>query len=318
MAVATLEPAPVVYVLRALGLGDLLTAVPALRGLRRQFPEARIVLAAPRAYRDLALLTGAVDELVDTPALGQVSSPDRSPVLGVNLHGRGPQSIEHLLRVAPTAVLTHHHPDHPGLPGPSWDETSHEVDRWCTLLHWAGIDCSSDDLAVGLPETRPVRRAAVVVHPGAAAPARRWPPDRFAQVAAALRADGHDVVITGSAAERGLAEYVAAEASLPQSVVLAGELDLLDLVALIGDCRLLISGDTGVAHVATATSAPSVLLFGPTSPQRWGPRRNGRHLALWTGGVGDPHADRPDAGLLALDVGGVLEASRSVLRKVSV
>jgi ADP-heptose:LPS heptosyltransferase len=307
VAVTDLETVPVVYVLRALGLGDLLTAVPALRGLRRHFRDARIVLAAPRAYRDLALLTGAVDDLVDTPALG----------LGVNLHGRGSQSIEHLSRLAPAAMLTHHHRDHPGLPGPCWDDGLHEVDRWCALLRWAGISCDADDLAIEPPAGRAGWPGAVVIHPGAAAPARRWPPDRFARVAAALRADGHDVVITGSASERELACHVAESAGLPQTCVLAGELDLLGLVALIGDCRLLISGDTGVAHVATATSTPSVLLFGPTAPQRWGPRRSRRHLALWAGAVGDPHASSPDAGLLALDAEQVLEAARSMLRKVS-
>jgi ADP-heptose:LPS heptosyltransferase len=97
--------------------------------------------------------------------------------------------------------------------------------------------------------------------------------------------------------------------------VLAGTLDLLGLVALISDCRLLICGDTGVGHIATATGAPSVLLFGPTPPNRWGPRGPGPHVAMWAGDKGDPHGDRPHSGLLLITVSRVLEATQSLLRE---
>jgi ADP-heptose:LPS heptosyltransferase len=102
-------------------------------------------------------------------------------------------------------------------------------------------------------------------------------------------------------------------AGLPESAVLAGTLDLLGLVALISDCRLVVCGDTGVGHVATATATPSVLLFGPTPPSTWGPRDGSRHLALWAGDVGDPHAAEPHAGLLSLTESQVLGAARSML-----
>ncbi len=303
----------VVYVLRALGLGDLLTAVPALRGLRRHFCDSRLVLAAPRQYRELALLTGAVDDVAPTACLGDVGLLDTAPGLAVNLHGSGPQSIEHLLVLAPTDLLTHRHPRHPEIDGPPWRADQHEVDRWCLLLDWAGIASDADDLRIDRPEGHPDRSGVVVVHPGAASGARRWPAARFAEIAAALLADGHRVVVTGSVAERGLALDVAEAAVLPESAVLAGELDLLALVALISDCRLLVCGDTGVGHVATATGTPSVLLFGPTAPSTWGPRDASRHLALWAGELGDPHAAHPDAGLLSLSTSHVLDAARSML-----
>ncbi|ETB05968.1 hypothetical protein O979_02770 [Mycobacterium avium subsp. paratuberculosis 10-4404] len=90
-----------IVVLRALGLGDLLTAVPALRGLRRHYPDARVMLAAPDRYRELAMLTGAVDELLPTAGLGDVQPLTDAPALAVNLHGCGPQSIDHLLAWEP-------------------------------------------------------------------------------------------------------------------------------------------------------------------------------------------------------------------------
>lgn len=303
-----------VLVLRALGLGDLLTGIPALRGLRRAYPDAHIVLAAPERYRDLATLSGAVDELDPTPGLGRLRPRHEPPALAVNLHGSGPESIADLCSLQPGALISHRHSAFPGVDGPPWRADLHEVDRWCALLEWVGIPCDPEDLAIPRPPGHPDRSSAVVIHPGAAYAARRWPPERFAQVAAALRNRGHDVVITGDSSEVDLATSVADAAGLPRSTVLAGTLGLLELVALISDCRLLICGDTGVGHIATATGTPSVLLFGPTPPNRWGPRGSGPHVAVWAGDKGDPHADRPHRGLLLITVRRVLDATESLLK----
>ncbi|WP_197374205.1 glycosyltransferase family 9 protein [Mycolicibacterium baixiangningiae] len=302
-----------ILVLRALGLGDLLTGVPALRGLRRAYPDAHIVLATPERFCGLATLTGAVDAVEPTPGLGRLHPLRTTPALAVNLHGSGPQSISDLLALGPRSILTHRHDAFPGLQGPAWPSGIHEVDRWCGLLAWAGIPSAADDLTIPRPNGYPDRAGVVVVHPGAAFPARRWPPERFAAVAAALHADGHEVVITGDSHELDLARTVAAEAGLPGGAVLAGTFGLLGLVALISDCRLLVCGDTGVGHIATATGAPSVLMFGPTPPSRWGPRGTGPHVALWSGGEGDPHGEHPDPGLLRLTVSDVLEAVDALL-----
>jgi ADP-heptose:LPS heptosyltransferase len=303
-----------IVVLRALGLGDLLTGVPALRGLRRAHPDAHIVLATPERFCRLAMLTGVVDEIQPTPGLGRLYRTGPPPALAVNLHGSGPESIADLHSLQPGALISHRHPAHPDLRGPPWRTDLHEVDRWCRLLDWAGIPCDPEDLSIPRPRGFPDRAGVVVIHPGAAAPARRWPADRFAAVAAALHRDGHEVVITGSSDELELARSVARSAGLPDTAVLAGTTGLLGLVALISDCRLLICGDTGVGHIATATGTPSVLLFGPTPPNRWGPRGRGPHVPVWAGDKGDPHADQPHSGLLLITVSRVLEATQTLLR----
>ncbi|MGE2713359.1 glycosyltransferase family 9 protein [Mycolicibacterium litorale] len=307
MALSDPDVGDTILVLRALGLGDLLTAVPALRGLRRARPDARIVLAAPERFGPLAQLTEAVDAVAPTSGLGRLRPPPTPPALAVNLHGSGPESIRDLLAVAPRSILTYRHDAFPDVDGPRWQADVHEVDRWCGLLEWAGIGCDPTDLGIARPPGPPDRSGVTVIHPGAAFPARRWPPERFAEVAAALHADGHEVVITGDSGELDLARTVAAAAGLPGTAVLAGTLGLLELVALIGDCRLLVCGDTGVGHIATATGTPSVLLFGPTPPSRWGPRGDGPHVALWAGEEGDPLGDTPDPGLLRLTVSEVLD-----------
>lgn len=306
-----------VLVLRALGLGDLLTAVPSLRGLRRRYPTARIVLAAPAQYRELALLTGAVDEVLPTAFLGDLGTRAAPPALAVNLHGRGPQSIDHLRGWQPQRVITHAHPHHPDLPGPPWRADLHEVDRWCALLEWAGISCDPTDVLLPRPRIESGHSGAVVIHPGASAAARQWPVERFAAVAAAMSRDGHDVVVTGSAGESDLAGRVARAAGLPRTAVLAGELDLLALTALVHESRLVICGDTGIGHLAAATGTASVVLFGPTAPGAWGPRGPAPHVALWAGGVGDPHAETPAQNLLLITVPLVLSASRELLSEAA-
>lgn len=300
-----------VLVLRALGLGDLLTAIPALRGLRRAYQHSHIVLATPQPLAPLAMMSGAVDEVIPTAGLGALGYQGPPPVVAVNLHGSGPESIRDLMSTGPGELLTHRHRDFPDLPGLPWRAGQHEVDRWCALLQWAGIDCAAGDLS--LDSVGVDRTGTVVIHPGAAYAARRWPADRFAAVAARLRRDGHDVVVTGSAAEEPLARSVVEMAGLAETANRAGRLGILDLVELIAGSRLLVCGDTGVGHLATATGTPSVLVFGPTPPSRWGPRGSGPHVALWAGDVGDPHGGRPHPGLLLITVDRVLDATHELL-----
>jgi ADP-heptose:LPS heptosyltransferase len=134
-------------------------------------------------------------------------------------------------------------------------------------------------------------------------------------VARELSACGHRVVVTGSEAERPLAASVAEAAGLPDAAVLAGRTGLRDLAATVANAALVVCGDTGVGHLATAFGTPSVLLFGPTPPKLWGPPTDARrHIALWVGDVGDPHADRPDPGLLLLCADRVLAAASTLVR----
>ncbi|WP_344981959.1 glycosyltransferase family 9 protein, partial [Streptosporangium fragile] len=144
----------------------------------------------------------------------------------------------------------------------------------------------------------------------------RWPAERFARVAAWLRDGGNEVLVTGNAAERPVAEEVAARAGLPPDRVLAGRTGLGELAALVADARLVVCGDTGVAHLATAFATPSVVLFGPVAPALWGPPPHGPHVVLWAGRSGDPHGDRPDPGLLEIGVRDVLGAAADLLEVV--
>jgi ADP-heptose:LPS heptosyltransferase len=304
-----------VVVLRALGLGDLLTGIPALRAIRSAYPDAHITLAAPAGLEPIAALSGAVDQVANTAPLAPLGADLDGADLAVNLHGRGPESTTVLLGSRPRRLLSFAHPDLPAAGGlPRWRGDEHEVTRWCRLLNECGIPADPSDLALRRPDRDlPLPPGAVIVHPGAAAPARRWPVERWAALARVLRADGHHVVVTGSADEQALAELLARLAGLPRGDVLAGRTGLAELAALTADASLVLSGDTGMAHLAAAYARPAVTLCGPVPPTLWGPPARPWHAVLWAGQSGDPHASVPDPGLLRIPASGVLAAARRVL-----
>ena len=273
-----------VLVLRALGIGDLATAVPALRGLRAARPTEEIVLAAPEWLTPLAHLTGAVDRVVPVGGLDVPGIAVPPPRLAVNLHGKGPRSHRLLDGTRPGRMLAFACPEADFPDGPQWTPDEHEAHRWCRMLDWYRIVACPTDLLLHPPAIPPVVRGVTIVHPGAKDPARRWPPGRFARVAEALERAGHHVVVTGSPAERWLAVRVAGLAGLPTDRVLAGRTDVGGLAALVADAELVICGDTGIGHLATGYGTPSVLLFGPTPPAWWGPLIDrDRHRVLWHG-----------------------------------
>ncbi|MDK3257058.1 glycosyltransferase family 9 protein [Blastococcus capsensis] len=303
---------PVAVVLRPLGLGDLLTGVPAIRAIRAAVPDHRLFLATTEPLRPLAELIDAVDEVLPARELEPLHWPGRPPELAVDLHGKGPASHVIVADLHPQRLLTF---DSPGYPGPVWYPDEHEVRRWCRLVsEGLGVPADPDALDLALPAVPPPVRGVAVVHPGAAYPGRRWPADRFAAVARHLADAGHDVRITGGPAEVELARSVASAAGLGEGCVLAGRTTSMELAAVVAAARLVVCGDTGVAHLATAYRRPSVVLFGPVSPALWGPPlRTGEpgplHVVLWHGdGTGEPWGAELDPALARITVDEVLEA----------
>ncbi|MBL1073768.1 glycosyltransferase family 9 protein [Nocardia sp. 2] len=307
----------VVLVLRARGLGDLLTAVPALRALRRARPGDHIALAAPHRLKPIVDLIASVDEMLPIADPAPLRWDGEPPALGVNLDGSGAESIVQLAKTKPERILTYRNPAFPDLPGPEWEPDMHDVDRWCHLLETDGITADRRNLGLVPPVATTSHRDCVVVHVGAGSPARRWPPDRFAAVVRHLLVQGREVVLTGDESERDLAFGVAARAGLSPNRVLAGDQNLIELAATVAESALVVCGDTGVAHLATAFGTRTVLLFGPTPPSRSGPPPHllGRHAVLWAGQTGHHDGETPDAGLLRIGVPEVLNAVDKQLRK---
>lgn len=155
----------------------------------------------------------------------------------------------------------------------------HEVRRQLDLVAHVGAATGDERLSLAVPPeaTAAVRERLaaagigrderwLVLHPGASAASRRYPPEAF--TAAARRfadEDGARVVVTGDPGERDLADAVAA--AVPRAVSLAGELELAELCALIAEAPLLVSNNTGPAHIAAAVGTPVVDVYALTNPQ---------------------------------------------------
>ncbi len=302
-------------VLRALGLGDFLTAVPALRALARAFPSHYRILAAPLYLAPLANLCGAVDEVINAAPLEPLDDAMCNVDIAVNLHGRGPQSHRVALRTKPRRFIAFANPEISESAGsPEWRADEHEIDRWCRLLRERGIPADPGDLEITAPHGDARARGAIVLHPGAASESRRWPADRWIDLCVRLQDEGERVVLTGTAEEFRRCRFIAKAAHVPIDSVLAGKTDLADLTCIVASARALVCGDTGMAHIATALRTPSVVLFGPTSPRYWGPPANRPfHRVIWRGLLGDPHAPYVDPGLASITVDEVLSDLHALL-----
>jgi len=147
-----------------------------------------------------------------------------------------------------------------GVPAPRLEVTGEDRAQAAAILERRGI--AADGYAV--------------VHPGSGGSSLNWSPQRYRVLAAELaKTSKLSVVVTGSAAERETAAFVAGEGAGRVSV--AGETDLGALVGLLAGARLFLSGNTGPMHLAAAVGTPTVSLFSPLrsgSPNRWGPVGN--------------------------------------------
>jgi ADP-heptose:LPS heptosyltransferase len=269
-------------------LGDVLMTTPAMRALRQTFgcrltlltspagaaldgllPEADEVLAwrAPwmkgtPAGDDLAFL----DKLrgFDAAAIFTVYSQSALPAAYLCRLAGIPRRLAHS-RENPYHLLTDWVPD----PEPG-STVRHEVRRQLDLVAAVGGRTDDERLSFRVPCLARERVAAlelpsplVVVHPGASAASRRYPPESYAR---ALELLGCEVVFTGDAAERDLVEGVRAIMGV-RSRSLAGQLSLAELGALIEAADLVICNNTGPAHIAAAVGTPVVDLYALTNPQ---------------------------------------------------
>jgi ADP-heptose:LPS heptosyltransferase len=296
-----------IAVFRALQLGDLLVAVPALRSLRAGFPEAEITLLGLPWAEEFARQFGHyVDRFVEFPGypgiLEAKADPERTARflaeqraygydLVIQMQGDGMVSNRLVADLGGWITAGYYLGDPPAslTVAAPYPDDRHEILRNLGLAQLLGCpDCGADlEFPLFLEDRRRavellgrLQRSAPVVgiHPGARAPSKRWPPEHFAALADELvRRYGASIVITGSASEKESAREVL-RCMDAGALDLTGRTSLGALAAVVSCFDLFVSNDSGPAHVAYAVGTASITLFGPVDPRRWGPLQGKQHL----------------------------------------
>lgn len=305
-----------IAVFRALMLGDMLCAVPALRALRAGHPQARLTLIGLPWASELAGRLDCVDDFIAFP--GHAALPESEPDLhawpgflarvqregfdlALQMHGSGETSNALVATVgaARMAGFAGAHAWRPPRDAEAfvpWPERGHEIERLLALTDHLGLPRQGTELQFPLTdEDRHAVRALlddaaraaglrvlrphVCVHAGAQLPSRRWGAARFAQVADALADRGFTVVLTGTAGEAGLVAELASRMHAP-ALNLAGRSSLWTLGALVESAALVVCNDTGLSHVAAALGRPSVVVACGSDTGRWAPLDAARHRVL--------------------------------------
>jgi heptosyltransferase-3 len=267
-------------------IGDVLLTTPLIRTLRRAWPEARI---------EALVLPGTEGILAGNPDLDAVRltvSGSWRARLGflsglfrrydLALAATASDRARLLARVAGRHCL--------GL----WSRRDPARGRWLIPGHWIDFDMVGEHAiesplrlaahlglrlwrevvppqahsTLDLPELQP---SYAVLHPWPRFRYKAWPRERWLGLARTLVADGSQVVLTGGPDRDEVAFCEALAEQIPGSLNFAGRYGFAELAELIARARVYVGPDTVMTHLAAAVGTPTIALFGPSNPVRWGP-----------------------------------------------
>jgi len=271
-------------IIRPGGIGDAVLLAPVIRQLKVKYPNIQITILAERRNAGVFAQIPSVDLLYcyDRPAEFWHAVCGKYDVVIDTEQWHRLSAVVARLAIAPikigfdtnerrrmfTHVLPYSHDDY-------------EVDSFLRLLQPLGLDhvkergslpwlkVSGEAEKEVSGRLEPVVRGPfITLFPGASIPERRWGADRFKAVAAELAQKGYGIVVVGGALDLADAQTIAGESDLN----LAGKTSLAETAAVLARSALLVSGDSGVLHIAVGLGIPTVSLFGPGRALKWAPR----------------------------------------------
>jgi lipopolysaccharide heptosyltransferase II len=298
------EAAKNILCVRLDNLGDVLMTSPAFRAIKESDSQRKITLLASPGGSRIARLIPDIDEVIpyEAPWIKSSSQKDSSKqdlsmaeklrnskfdgAVIFTVFSQNPLPAALLCYLADIPLRLAHCRENPYYLLTDWiqdnhpeDRGRHEVQRQLDLVAEVGFTTKSEKLSL---EIRPEDEEAVyellnglainpdqpwlVIHPGASAPSRRYPPESFAAVGQMLSRKGYQIVFTGSKDEIILVEDILGLMTTP-SISLAGKLELGELGSLLKASPLLISNNSGPVHIAAAVNTPVVDIYALTNPQ---------------------------------------------------
>jgi ADP-heptose:LPS heptosyltransferase len=287
--VSTDQPASVL-VLRFGSLGDVILTSPAVEALRRAWPGTRILYAIKSAYADLVRFNPNVDEVVPLEKGESVVGfsrrlRERNFEALLDLHGKMRSKLLRLLLPRTRRVIWHKRDFwdtvlvYPNLrryrPDILFSDRHHAAVEQLVgrslprgqLRHFLGPeDVKRSDAilaSAGVDPAKPI----LGMSPGANWETKRWPVERFGELATRAIDEGFQVVVVGSESERDLgAQVVAVE---PRVVDLTGALPIGPLGGFVSRCAAFAANDSGPMHMARALGVPTLAFFGSTDPSQF-------------------------------------------------
>lgn len=278
-----------ILIIRPGGIGDAVLLLPAIKSLREKFPESVIDVLCEKRNAGIFGLSSDIDKIylydkwadifrcfgntyaiaIDTEQWHRLSAVvaylTKAPMrIGFDTNER---------RNLFTHGIPYSHDDYEvysfsHLVAPLIDGIFHfEKDK-------PFIDRADGIGSYLVPE---MTEKVIAVFPGASVKERRWGGEKFGMVARAMRDRGYRTVILGSHAEKTDAFLI--KKNVADSIDLTGKTSMRDVAEVLKKCRVLITGDSGLMHIAYAAGTPTVSLFGPGRDKKWGPRGE-KHIML--------------------------------------
>jgi predicted lipopolysaccharide heptosyltransferase III len=301
-------------------LGDLILTTPAISALREHLPSAQIALAVSGECESLLPAIHGLQKtfltkrgLRDLSAWMQIRRAGFDCVVDFTRNDRSAWLT--LLSGARRRLVSDRLKIKSKLRARFYNEfvdcamkQMHTADYYLALLQPLGISTGATDPVLELPPAAQRRASSIIAdqirhqpfaifHPGSARVEKFWDPERWVEIIEfAARELGLLPVLSGGANELEHAHLTAIREKLRTTVLdLSGQVDLLSLAALIEHARLLVTVDSAPMHLASATGTPQVILFGPTNPFHWRPRKSPAAILFGESPVPLRHFQAPES-----------------------
>ena len=283
-------------------VGDAVMSVAALRDLRHLFPNSHITIVSKPGTADIFAGADYIDDMLVYERVGLKSVFDQVQIwkqrefdlallfqnafeaAAISFMARVPLRVGYATERR-AFLLTQ------AVPVPGWKNERHEIFYYLNLvaelkrlLTGTAVEPPAPDFAISVSDKqkRQARRLLlerkieptkplVLLCPGSVnSRAKRWPAERYAALADQFAETGATVALIGAFNELDVSQTVAAIARRPP-LVLTGQTAVTEVVALISIADILITNDTGPAHIGAAVGTPTLVIFGPTNPVTTGP-----------------------------------------------